>query len=124
MRTGKGLEVHEISLKCFSALAAEEEEKFVSEASAALVNTIPSLASVPAAQLRGQVQALVSQARNFGINSEEDIAVYLATAGLMGLDFPDRFSAAREILEGRESGARKAELLEGLTIAMLKALEQ
>ena len=69
MRTGKGLEVHEISLKCFSALAAEEEEKFISEASAALVNTIPSLASVPAAQLRGQVQALVSQVsvvRTFG----------------------------------------------------------
>ncbi len=123
-RLGKGLEVHEISLTCFTALAADEEEKFISKACAALVNAIPSLASEPESQLRGQVKALVNQARNYGMKNEEEIAVYLTTAGLMGVEFVSRFRGARDILEGRESGARKAELLEGLTIAILEALEQ
>lgn len=119
-----GGEMQDISNQAFAAFERESQANFITKACLALRSAIPSLADEPEPAFRQHVVSLVGQARGYGLKSNEEIAIYLTTAGLMGVDFVDRFRGARDILEGRENGGRKAELLESLTLAILEALEQ
>ena len=71
--------------------------------------------------LRGQC----ATARGYGLTSELEIARYVITAWLMGLDFDTRFPAMEEILNSDKlTPAHKAEALEKLTTQVLFDLHE
>lgn len=107
----------------YAALTEASEQAFVSRLAGVLREAVPSLAKEPDAPFHEQVRILVRHARSFGLTSEQTVGAYAVTAALLGLNFADRFAGARQILLGHETQARKAELLEGFTMALLETLE-
>ena len=113
-----------IGPQAFDAFQREAEHDFVVKLGKVLRAEVPSLAAEPEPAFSQQVWNIISRARSFGLASEQTISAYAITAGLLGLDFPDRYRGARQILEGQEHEARKAELLEHFTLALFEALER
>ena len=75
-------------------------------------------------KLLAGVRALVRQAGAYGIETEQDIAVFCTTAWLLGDDFPEEFPAAGQALVNPEfSGHLKAEWLANWTEKLFAALE-
>ena len=71
--------------------------------------------------LRGQC----AKARGYGLTTEIEIARYVITAWLMGLEFDTRFPAMAEILNSEElTPAQKAEAIERLTSKVLFDLRE
>ena len=69
--------------------------------------------------LRGQV----AKSRRYGLTTEIEIARYVITAWLMGLDFDTKFPAMAEILTSEDLlPSQKAEAIEKLTIQVLFGL--
>lgn len=113
-----------ISPESFAAVSRPGEDAYVARLSALLRDTVPDLASEPAARLDAQVWLQVEAARSFGLISEQAIAAFVMTAAQLGPDFPDRFPAARAILTDAGTDAEKADALERFTLALFDALER
>lgn len=113
-----------ISPEAFAAFEQEAEAKFLVRLGGVLREAVPSLRDEPEPGFATQLRLLVEQARNFGLISERAIGRYAVTAGLLGVDFADRFPGAQQILLGSETGDRKAELLEAFTLNLFETLER
>lgn len=73
---------------------------------------------------RAELRAQCGKARGYGLTTEIEIARYVITAWLMGLDFDTKFPAMAEILNsGYLSPAEKAEAIEKLTVMVLSTLK-
>jgi hypothetical protein len=116
--------VYHISPDAFAAFESEAEVAFVAKLAGVLRDAVPALASEPEPAFSATVRLLIDQARGYGLASEQEIGVFAVTAGVLGLDFVDRFAGARQILEGREPPARKADLLEAFTRNLIDTLER
>ena len=116
--------MRDISPQAFAALEATAETAFIAKLGNVVRDALPSLANEPEPAFSAQLRLLVEQARRFGLTTEQEIGGFAMTAGLLGLDFVDRFPGAREILEGHEPPYRKAELLEAFTLNLFEELER
>ena len=116
--------MHIIGPQAFSVFESQAETAFITKLGVVLRDAVPGLASEPEHQFSAQVRLLVDQARSYGLTSEQEIGGFAITAGLLGLDFVDRFPGAREILEGFESPERKVGLLEAFTLNLFEQLER
>jgi hypothetical protein len=116
--------VYHISPEAFAAVESQAEVAFVAKLSGVLRDAVPSLAQEPEPAFGATVRLLIEQARSYGLQSETDIGVYAVTAGLLRLDFVDRFPGARQILEGHEPPERKADLLEAFARNLIETLER
>ena len=114
----------EIGPRAFGALQQESERAFVVKLGTVLRTEVPSLAHEPEPEFSRQVESIIRRARDFGLESEQSIGAYAMTAGMLGLDFPDHFAGARQILESSQDEDSKAELLEHFTLAVFEALER
>ncbi len=112
-----------ISPVAYAALEAAAETDFVSRLCNVLREAVPSLSGESQASLRDNVIVLIRQAREHGFASEQAIGGFAVTAGLLGLDFVQKFPGAQQILASSESGDRKAQLLEAFTLDILERLE-
>lgn len=69
------------------------------------------------------LQAQVANARRYGMRSELDLARYVITAWLLGLDFDTRFPAMAEVLATERLGlSQKAEAMERISTTLLETL--
>lgn len=112
-----------ISSQTNHALREDAENQFVIKLAAILKREVPEIADEPDSVFYDQVKLVIEQARSYGLRTEQNIGAYAITAGTLGLDFPEKFNGAREILESHEDEDRKAELLEYFTLALFEALE-
>lgn len=70
------------------------------------------------------LQAQVANARRYGMRSELDLARYVITAWLLGLDFDTRFPAMAQVLTADRLGpSQKAEALERISTTLLETLK-
>ena len=70
------------------------------------------------------LQAQVANARRYGMRSELDLARYVITAWLLGLDFDTRFPAMAQVLAADRLGpSQKAEALERICTTLLETLK-
>lgn len=113
-----------ISPKVHRAFQDGAEQEYLLRLGAFLREAVPSLADEPPSTLLPQLRQIISQSRGYGLESEQAIASYAVTAGLLGLDFDSRFPGAGQILHSGESEGRKAELLEGFAVRLFEALER
>ena len=113
-----------ITPESLAALTAVEERAFVRRLAAMLRDAVPALANEPAAAMEAQVQLQIEAARSYGMTSERAVATYAMTAAQLGVDFPDQFGGARDILTASTSGDRKADRLEAFTLRLFDALAQ
>ena len=73
---------------------------------------------------RSDLKQQISQARQYGMTGDLDIARYVITAWQLGLDFDKRFPAMAEILTAeRLSGSQKAEAIERVCVAVMAELQ-
>ncbi|MFN7573292.1 MAG: hypothetical protein ACK5TK_17930 [Betaproteobacteria bacterium] len=71
------------------------------------------------AELRQQC----AKARRYGLTREVDVARYVTTAWLLGVDFDVKFGAMQEVLSAPQlTSAQKAEGLEKITVALFSTL--
>ncbi|MFN7888566.1 MAG: hypothetical protein ACK6C0_05780 [Betaproteobacteria bacterium] len=71
------------------------------------------------AELRRQC----AKARRYGLTREVDVARYVTTAWLLGVDFDVKFGAMQEVLSAPQlTSAQKAEGLEKITVALFSTL--
>lgn len=113
-----------ITPESLAALTAVEERAFVQRLTTMLRVAVPALADEPAAAMAAQVQLQIEAARDYGMTSERAVATYVMTAAQLGVDFPDQFGGARDILLSRSDGDRKADRLEAFTLRLFDALAQ
>ncbi len=111
-----------ISPNTFDAFSSVEEQKFNARLAEFLREEVPGFAQLPQETLLKQVSAVVSSAREFGMESEEAVACYALTAAHLGPDFPDKFPGARQILDAPISDDEKAEHLEAYSVSLFEAL--
>lgn len=72
---------------------------------------------------RAELRAQCANARRYGLYTEFDIARYVVTAWLMGVDFDRRFPAMTAILtDASLSPTQKADMIEQLTSSVLAEL--
>lgn len=65
----------------------------------------------------------VANANRYGLTSELDVARYVITAWLLGVDFDTRFPAMAEVLASEQlTPSQKAEALERLATTLLQTL--
>ncbi len=114
----------DISPHAFSGIAAHEEARFVRKLATFLREKVPSLASEAPEAVEAQCRLLMQRSRGFDMKSEQAVAVFAMTAAVLGLDFVERFPAARQILFRPVSQERKAELLQGFTVKLLDTLRK
>ncbi|QHT71201.1 hypothetical protein GXP67_33390 [Rhodocytophaga rosea] len=97
------------------------EERLVSY----LYETFPDAQDIPNEQMLSTVLNLLEKASHYGFEAEDDQAVYIVTAYLLGVDFDNEFPAAAHILtDPAFSAAEKAEQLQTWTQELLKTLEE
>ena len=113
-----------ISPKVQGVFQNQAEQEYLSRLDALLREAVPSLTNEPHSSFQLQLRQIMAQARGYGLESEQGIAAYAVTAGLLGLDFDTRFPGAAEILRSGESDERKADLLEGFAMCLFEALER
>jgi hypothetical protein len=113
-----------ITPETFAAMESQEERAFVGRLVAFLRDSVPELRDESATAMEAQTRLQIDRARGFGMRSERAVACYALTAAMLGPDFPDRFPAARRILEAPTNETVKAERLEAFTTALFDALDR
>lgn len=72
---------------------------------------------------RAELRHQCERARAYGLSRSADLARYVVTAWLMGLDFDSKHDAMREVLtSNRLSPAQKADAIGKITVAVLRTL--
>jgi hypothetical protein len=107
------------------ALSRNQEKRFVDRLVAFLQQQFPDAAAEPANKLRPGVEEQTRKAGKYGLELEQEQAVYVTSAWLLGADFDTRFPAAAEVLPSPQlSGEEKRAWLEEWTQEMFNRLEQ
>ncbi len=80
---------------------------------------------MPVAELEEGVAPQVSRAVAYGLERDDQVAIYAMTAWVLGEDFPERFTAAGAVLNARDTTPEdKTEWLEQWTQTLLEKLEE
>lgn len=106
------------------ALARPVEENLEERLSRFVQERVPGLDSMSEPELRRAVGEQIDKARGYGMETESDLALYVATAAMLGPNFDVEFPAATEILNSPVLPASmKTDWLVEWTEAIFKALE-
>jgi hypothetical protein len=90
-----------------------------------LYETFPDAQDIPNEQMISTVLDLLEKAYAYGFEAEDDLAIYIVTAYLLGVNFDSEFPAAKHILtDPAFSANEKAEQLQFWTHELLKTLEE
>ena len=100
------------------------ERDFAIRMSELLAEEFADAAELPAADLLAGVRGQIIRAQRHGFFAEQDVAVYVLTAWLLGEAFDDEFPAARQILDSGEAPEVRATRLEEWTQILFTALEE
>ncbi len=111
-----------IGPETFSRMAAADLDAFVRRLAAFVYANVPGMKDMTEPALVADIHRLKDKAAGFGLKSEGGVAAYVVTAAYLGLDFPEKFAGARQILFSGESEERKAELLGAFTATAFEAL--
>jgi hypothetical protein len=96
------------------------EERLVSY----LYETFPDAKEIPNDEMKSTVLNLLEKASQYGFEMEDDLAIYIVTAYLLGVHFDSEFPGATQILtDPAFSASEKAEQLQTWTQELLKTLE-
>jgi hypothetical protein len=104
-------------------LAQQSEADYVERLTRFLQNEFPDASTEPVLTLLVEVASQVRKARSYEITSEQDIAIYVITAWLLGVDFDTGFPAAENVLTAAVPGEMKAKFLEDWTHQLFESLE-
>lgn len=113
----------DISADTFSKLSDIQLTGFIERLAEYLLDAVPTLRDVPRGEFLLQLRYLAEQAQNFGMRSEQAIAIYAVTAGQLGFDFVEKFPGARQIVEANLPEGEKSDLLQAFTLNLLEILE-
>lgn len=106
------------------ALSRPVEESLEERLSRFVREQVPGLESVEEVELRGALREQIAKARRYGMETESDLAVYVAAAAMLGADFDAEFPAATQVVNSPAlPAAMKADWLVEWTEAIFKALE-
>jgi hypothetical protein len=89
-----------------------------------LNNQFEETKKIPKENFLPVVKQQITKSLTYGFEMESQVATYVTTAWLLGLDFDTEFPAASDVLNSSEYTAEeKANFLESWTIEMFKVLE-
>ena len=108
----------------FALFSAHQSSGFELRLAEFLQAQFADAAQIPLLTLRPEVAAQIERAQGYGVKSEQDIADYVVTAWLLGIDFDTRFPAANEVLTADLPGEMKAQFLEEWTKEMFEKLKE
>jgi hypothetical protein len=106
-----------------AALNTGQAENFDRRMAAFLQEQFEEAAEEPVEELLPVIEAQTEKANRYGLTTEQDVASYVITAYLLGLDFDTEFPAAQEVLTAQVPAENKAVFLEEWTKEMLETLE-
>jgi hypothetical protein len=96
--------------------ARNQREGFVDRVTVHLRAHFPDAAVVPWAELRAGVAAQIARGERYGLELEQENAVYVTAAWLLGEDFDTRMPAAEAVLSSPNlSGEEKRRWLDEFT---------
>ncbi len=82
----------------------------------------PESAQIPDEELTKTLQSLLEKASGYGFEAENDLAVYIITAYLLGVDFDTEFPVVSKILsQPAQTASEKAKNLQSWTRQLLQA---
>jgi hypothetical protein len=89
-----------------------------------LHNEFPDSKKIPTSSLLSGVKQQIKNAASYGLETEQQIAIYTQTAWLLGLEFDNEFPAAKSVLNSAKySATEKVQFLEKWTVKMFETLE-
>jgi transcriptional regulator of aromatic amino acid metabolism len=90
-----------------------------------LYEAFPDSKSVPSQQMKASIHMVLQKGVQYGLNNEEDLAVYAITSYVLGENFDEEVPEAAMVLQNKNYSSRqKAELLESFAKQVVTALEQ
>lgn len=108
----------------FDRLATHSGQGFVQRMAAFLRANTEGAADLDDGEMSATLERLVSDARLFGLATEQEVATYIVTAWLLGTEFPTEFPAAAVVLgDAACAPADKADWLARWTEALFDALD-
>jgi hypothetical protein len=107
------------------SLSRNQENRFVDRLVAFLQEQFPDAAAEPVHELRPGVEDQTRKAAKYGLELEQEQAVYVTSAWLLGADFDAHFPAAQHMLESPDyTPEQKSDWLEAWTVKMFEELEK
>ncbi|MBL8484763.1 MAG: hypothetical protein JNJ60_21390 [Rhodocyclaceae bacterium] len=105
-------------------LEALAQERFLDRVVGVLERAYPdSSEDLHSSATRAALRDLYEKSQRYGFSSELDIARYLITAWLLGVDFDTRFPAMAQILAAPSmTASQKADAIERVTTTLLDLL--
>ena len=100
------------------------QEEFGVRMAALLAEQFSDAAELCRDELLTGVREQVVRAQRYGFLAEQDVAVYVLTAWLLGEDFDKELPAAEQILNSGDAPEVRATRLEEWTQALFSALEE
>ncbi len=117
-----------ISDRQLTAFREDAERRYISSVASFLQSNVPEAAQDKPEALTAFVSSMVGKAREYGLSSQHDVAVYATTAYLLGENFENQFQnhfdAAHRILSSSLPGPDKAEWLEHAALSLLTSGER
>ena len=108
-----------------SAFEKDQYERFIDRITAHLREQFPDAAALPVDELRIGVAAQLKRADEYGLDLEQEQAIYATSAWLLGEDFDKRFPAAEAVLSSsRLTSFEKQQWLEEFTREIFARLEK
>ena len=104
-------------------LSEQQELSYEQRLTSFLQSQFADALAQPVDQLRPAVSTQIKKARSYQILTEQDIAVYVITAFLLGENFDSQFPAAGDVLTAQIPGEMKSKFLEDWTEEIFVELE-
>lgn len=114
----------QISEQTSNRFNSEAEDRFIGRLVEFLVSKAPELKTLGRDEMYRQTRLVVETARQYGFESEREIATFALTSAFLGMDFHQAMGGAREILAMNESAEYRAKLLEYFTREMFDIVGQ
>ena len=112
-----------IRKEIMDALGQSAWTDFARRLVAFLQGQFPDAAEQPRESLVKGVRGQIAAARGYGMVTEQDIAIYVTSAWLLGGEFDREFPAVAEMMASEAPPETKAEWLEEFTNEVFEGLE-
>jgi len=97
------------------AFERDQFERLVDRLCAFLRAQFPDAERAPAAEIRVGLERMLPRASDYGLENEQELAIFAVSAWLMGLDFDATHPEAQAVLISQRTSAEKAEWLASYT---------
>lgn len=108
----------------FDAFVNPNKKEFIKRMMSLLREEFESAAQIPDDEFKAIITNQIKRANNYGVKIETNIAKYIITAFLMGIDFDKNFTGARKILDNNTvDETNKISSLEEWTLQVFENIE-